>query len=170
MKKEPFWKREMKEILAISSVFFVIFVLFLFMKKSLLDDYDVNFYIISTALVGSLILAKVVLLFDLLPLTKKTEKLLNIYRVFLRSLIYIFGYAVFTFLEHLIKGLIDGESYSQALKSTIHYLFSPASVTTFIGVFIAFLFFNTFWIIRASIGTTALYNMFFKKVTDDHHE
>ena len=120
MKKEPFWKREMKEILAISSVFFVIFVLFLFMKKSLLDDYDVNFYIISTALVGSLILAKVVLLFDLLPVTKKTEKLLNIYRVFLRSLIYIFGYVVFTFLEHLIKGLIDGESYSNCSKAGLN--------------------------------------------------
>jgi hypothetical protein len=168
MKKEPLWKREIKEILAISSVFFVIFVLFLFMKKSLLDDYDVNFYIVSTALVGSLIIAKVVLIFDLLPLTKKTDALLNIYRVFLRSLIYIFGYVIFTFLEHLIKGLFDGESYSQALKTTVHHLFSPAFITTFIGVFIAFLFFNTFWIIRASIGTTALYNMFFKKVTDDH--
>jgi len=160
----------MKEILAISSVFFVIFVLFLFMKKSLLDDYDVNFYIISTALVGSLILAKVVLIFDLLPLTKRTDKLLNIYRVFLRSLIYIFGYVVFTFLEHLIKGLIDGASYSQALKDTVHYLFSAPFITTFIGVFIAFLFFNAFWIIRANIGATALFNMFFKKITNDRHE
>ena len=167
MKKEPLWKREMKEVLSISTVFFVIFVLFLLMKKSLLDDYDINFYIISTALIASLILAKVVLIFDLLPLTKKTDNLLNIYRVFLRSLIYIFGYIVFTFLEHLIKELIDGESYSQALKATVHHLFSPAFITTFIGVFVAFLFFNAFWVIRANIGTTVLYNMFFRKADND---
>jgi len=166
MEKEPLWKREIKEILSISSVFFVIFVLFLFMKKSLLDDYDIDYYIISTALISSLILAKVVLIFDLLPVTKKTDDLLNIYRVFLRSLIYIFGYIVFTFLEHLIKELIDGENFSQAVKTAVHDLLSPGSITTFIGVFIAFLFFNAFWVIRANVGATALYQMFFKK--EDH--
>jgi hypothetical protein len=163
MKKEPFWKRELKEILAIASVFFVIFVMFLFMKRALLDDYKVDFYIVTTALIGSLIIAKVVLIFDLLPITKKTAGLLNIYRVFLRSLIYIFGYVIFTLLEHLIKDLIDRKGFSLALNDAIHQLVSPAFITTFIGVFVAFLFFNAFWVIRAQVGPSALYSMFFKK-------
>ena len=80
MKKEPKWKRELKEVIAIAAFFFVIFVLLLFMKKVLLGDYTIDFYILSTALIGSLIIAKVVLIFDLLPITKKTAHLVNIYR------------------------------------------------------------------------------------------
>ncbi len=163
MKKEPLWKRELKEIFAIASFFFVIFVLFLFMKKVLLHDYSFNYYIFSTALIGSLIIAKVVLIFDLLPATKKTSHLINIYRVIIRSLIYIFGFVVFTYLEHLIKGLIEGESFAEALNSAFHQLFSPAFITSITGVFIAFIFFNTFWVIRSKLGPAALYSMFFKK-------
>jgi len=165
MKKEPKWKRELKEVVAIASFFFVIFVLLLFMKKTLLQDYKINFYIIGTALVGSLIIAKVVLIFDLLPITKKTSHLINIYRVVLRSLIYIFGFVVFTYLEHLIKGLINGGSFAEALTSGIHQIYSTTFITSFTGVFIAFLFFNTFWVIRAKLGPAALYAMFFKKDT-----
>jgi len=163
MKKEPLWKRELKEVLIISSVFFVIFVLFLFMKKAMLAEYDINFYIVGTALLGSLIIAKVVLIFDLLPITKKADHLPNIYRVIFRSLIYIIGFVIFTYLEHLIKGLVEGESFSQALKSAIHQLNSPAFITSFVGVLVSFLFFNAFWVIRAKIGPTALYAIFFKK-------
>lgn len=163
MKKEPLWKRELKEVLVISSVFFVIFVLFLLMKKVILDDYKVDLYILSTALLGSLIIAKVVLIFDLLPLTKKTERLLNIYRVFIRSLIYILGYVIFTFIEHLIRGLIEGKSFPVAFETTLHQLYSPAFIISFVGVLIAFIFFNAFWVVRATIGPKALYRMFFKK-------
>jgi len=163
MKKEPLWKRELKEIIAISSVFFVIFVLFLLLKKVITEDYKVDFYIVGTALVGSLIIAKVVLIFDLLPVTKKTEHLLNIFRVLLRSLIYIIGYVIFTFIEHLIRGLIDGESFSKAAEQTLHSLTTPAFIVSFVGVLIAFLLFNAFWVIRSSIGPAALYAMFFKK-------
>lgn len=47
--KEPRWKSELKEILAISGSFFVIFVLFLLMKKAFQENYDVNFYVIGTS-------------------------------------------------------------------------------------------------------------------------
>jgi hypothetical protein len=163
MKKEPLWKRELKELLIISSVFFVIFLLLLFLKKVLLDDYKVDFYIVSTALIGSLIIAKVVLIFDLLPVTKKTDRLANIYRVLLRSLIYGVGYLIFTFIEHLIKGLIDGKTLSSAFETTLQQLSSNAFIVSFVGVMIAFVLFNSFWVVRATIGPAALYDMFFKK-------
>jgi hypothetical protein len=163
MTKDPWWKREIKEILAISSVFFVIFVLFLLMKKVLLDEYYINFYIVGTAFVGSLIIAKVVLIFDLLPLSKRMDHLPNIYRVFFRSFVYLLGFVIFTFIEGLIKGLIDKESFSHAMGSAFHELSETTFITSMVGVFVAFLFFNTFWVIRAKYGPTALYALFFKK-------
>jgi hypothetical protein len=163
MEKEPLWKRELKEVLAISSVFFVIFVLFLLMKKALLEEYNVNFYVVGTALIGSLIIAKVVLIFDLLPISKKSDHLPNAYRVLFRSFIYLLGYLIFTVLEHLIKGLIDGEKFSHAFNTALNQLFAPAFIASFIGVFVAFLFFNTFWVIREKYGPAALYALFFRK-------
>ena len=163
MTKEPWWKRELKEILAIASFFFVIIVLFLFMKKSLLDEYNIDFYILGTALVGSLIIAKVVLIFDLLTLSKRMDHFPNIVRVFFRSSIYLLGFIIFTLIEGFIKGLIDKESFSQAFISAIHELGKSSFITSMISVFIAFLFFNTFWVIRAKYGPKELYNLFFRK-------
>jgi hypothetical protein len=163
MEKEPWWKRELKEVLAISSVFFVIFVLLLIMKKILLGEYNVDFYVVGTALVGSLIIAKVVLIFDLLPVTKKTDHLPNIYRVFFRSFIYILGYIIFTLLEHLVKGLIDGTSITKAFNLALHELITPGFFTSLVGVSVAFLLFNAFWIIRGKYGAHELYTLFFKK-------
>lgn len=163
MKKEPLWKRELKELLIISAVFFVIFVLFLLLKKVIMDDYKLDYYVLVTALVGSLIIAKVVLIFDLLPVTKKTDHLPNIFRVFFRSLIYILGYMIYTFLEHLTRGLVEGEGFSKAIDSTLHDFTTPAFIISFVGVLFAFLLFNAFWVIRSSIGPAALYTMFFKK-------
>jgi hypothetical protein len=163
METEPFWKRELKQILAISGVFFVIFVLFLLMKKALLDDYAINYYILGKSLVGSLIIAKVVLVFDLLPLTKRTDNLPNIYRVFFRSFVYLLGFVIFTFIEDLIKGIIDKKDFSISVADAFHHLSEPAFVTSMVGVFVAFLFFNAFWVIRSKYGAPALYELFFKK-------
>jgi hypothetical protein len=164
MKKNPWWKRELKEMLSIASVFFVIFVLFMLMKKAFQNEYTFNFVVIGTAFVGSLIIAKVVLIFDLLPITKRSDHLPNIYRVFFRSLVYLVGYVIFTFLEHLIKGLIEGGDFLHASSLAFHELGKLTYITSLIAIFVAFLFFNAFWVIRAKYGPTALFNLFFRKV------
>ncbi|PLW97267.1 MAG: hypothetical protein C0591_07045 [Marinilabiliales bacterium] len=163
MIKDPWWKRELKEMFAIATVFFIIYILFLFMKKALLADYSIDFYIISAALVGSLILAKVVLIFDLLQLSRRMDHSPNIYRVFFRSFVYLLGFIIFKVLESMIKGLIDNESFSQALNSAIHELGETPFITSMVGVFVGFLFFNAFWVIRAKYGPKELYDLFFKK-------
>jgi len=163
MKKEPWWKRELKEIFSIASVFFVLILLFMFMKKALQEDYTFNYIAISTALIGSLIFAKIILIFDLLPVTKKSDNLPNIFRVFFRSLIYLVGYILFTFMEDLIKGVIDGETVLVASKHAFHQLGEMTYITSLVAIFVVFLFFNTFWVIRAKYGPTALFNLFFKK-------
>jgi len=165
MTKEPWWKRELKEIIAIASVFFVLFVLFLVMKKAFLDEFTFDFYVVGTAFVGSLIIAKVVLIFDLLPLAKRMDHFPNIYRVIFRSLVYLLGFVIFTFLEGFIKGLVKKEAFAQAVSSAFHELGELTFITSMVGVFVAFLFFNTFWVIRMKYGPKELYDLFFKKKT-----
>jgi len=161
--KEPLWKREIKEVFAISSTFFILFILFAFLKKAMLGQYNIEYYALGTALIGSLILGKVVLIFDKLPVTKKMDFLPNIYRVFFRSLIYLFGYVIFTLLEHWVEGLIEGDNFGQAWAHSFHHLGKLDFLTSLVVVFIAFLFFNTFWVIRTKYGPKKLYHLFFSK-------
>jgi len=162
-KEEPFWKRELKEVFAISSTFFILFVLFTFLKKAMLGQYSIEFLPAGTALIGSLILGKVVLIFDKLPLTKKMDFLPNIYRVFFRSLVYLIGYVIFTLLEHWIKGLIEGDNFGQAWVHSFHQLGKLDFISSLVVAFVAFLFFNAFWVIRSIYGPKELFRLFFKK-------
>ena len=91
------------------------------------------------------------------------DKLLNIYRIVLRSIIYLFGYFLFTILEHLIKGLVDGESFGNAWTLSVQYLGSMEFAINLVILFIVFLVFNAFWVIRNYFGPKALYDLYFKK-------
>lgn len=166
MAEESFWKRELKEILAVSSTFYVLFVMFVIMKKAMLVQYDIQIYGMGTALIGSLIIGKVVVIFDKLSITSKMDDRPKIYQVIFRSLIYLIGYSLFIFIEHIIKGLINGHPFSESVSHSFHYIKGSDFLSSLVVVFIAFLFFNTFWAIRHSVGAKALYHLFFKKKTE----
>lgn len=161
--KESWWKRELKEIFAISFTFFILFVLFGLLKKAMLEQQGIEFYAAGVAIIGSLILGKVVLIFDKLSLTRKLDHTPNIYRVFFRSLVYLLGYSIFTLIEHWIKGMIDGETATESMLEAFEHLSGHEFRMSMVVVFIAFLFFNAFWVIRSKYGPSALYALFFKK-------
>jgi len=161
--QEPFWKRELREVLIISSTFYVLFVLFILLKKAFLAQQDIQLHAFGSALIGSLILGKVVLLTDKLPLTRKMDRHPKIFSLIFRSFVYLVGYVLFVFLEHIVKGLIMGDGFSHSLSHAVHYLGGKVFVTSLVAVFIIFLFFNTFWVVRNHYGPRELYKIFFKK-------
>lgn len=163
MAQEPFWKRELKELFAISFTFFVFFILLLLLKKAILTEYQIKFHAAGIALVGSLILGKVVLIFNNIPMVKKYDYLPKIYGVFIKSLVYLAGFIIFTLLEHWIKGLIKGDGFLNAWEHAFNYIISKPSIIDMIIVFIVFLIFNTFWVIRNKIGAKAMHELFFKR-------
>jgi len=163
MTKESKLKKELKQILAISATFFVMFLLFMLLKKTMLAAYNIEFHAFGLALVGALIIAKVVLLVDLLPLTKRMDNHSNIYSVLFRSFIYLVGFTIFTLLEHFVKGLIGGDNFSQAWVHSFHHIGSVKFIVGLVSIFIAFLIFNAFWVIRNHYGPKSLYNLFFKR-------
>jgi len=82
----------------------------------------------------------------------------------LKSFVYLVGYIIFTFIEHCIKGFINGDELAKVIGDTLSYLVSKDSIINIIMVFIVFLIFSTFWIIRNYIGAKELLQLFFKKV------
>ena len=161
--KESWWKRELKEIFAISYTFFVLFILFTGLKLSLLEQYHISGFKMGAALIGSLILAKVVLILDKLPLTRKMDIFPNIYRVFFRSFVYLIGFVIFSLLEHWVKSLVDGDAFGLAWQHAFQYLGTKEFALRLVVIFIVFLFFNAFWVIRVHYGPKELRKLFFGK-------
>lgn len=164
MTRKEWMKKELKEVFAISFTFFVLFLIFTLLKKVILAQHQIQIYVFGTALIGSLIIGKVVVIFDKLPLTKKYDHLPKIYGVFFRSIIYLTGYIIFTFFEHSIKGLIEGDSFLLAFNYAFKHLGSWEFITGSLILFIAFLVFNTFWMIRNHFGPGKLFALFFRKI------
>ena len=155
--------KEIKEVFAISLFFFVCFAVFAVLKKLILHEHDIEYYGFIPVVVGSLVLGKVILIFDKLRITKWLDHIANIYRVGFRSFIYSLGYILFTFLENGVTGLIKGMGIIESFTDNAEILISKHGLAKLIILFISFLIFNAFWVIRAYIGPHKLYRLFFKK-------
>ena len=156
-------KKEAKEVLAISLFFFVCFTVFAVLKKLILSEHDIEYYGFIPVVIGSMVLGKVILIFDKLSITKWLDHIANIYRVGFRSFIYLLGYIIFTFFEYGVIGLIKGIGIIESFAQNVENLTSKHGLAKLIILFISFLIFNAFWVIRAYIGPDKLYRLFFKK-------
>ncbi len=154
---------EAKEVFSISLFFFICFSLFVILKKLFLAEYQIEYYGFLTAAFGGLVLGKVVLIFDKLKLTKQLDHLACIYRVFFRSFIYLFGYISFTFLEHAVLGLFHSQRIWISCVHNAENLTSIQGLISLALLFITFLIFNFFWVIRSYLGPKTLTALFFKK-------
>ena len=90
---------EIKSIARISSYFAIVFLLMMVMKKLYLEDYDIAFSGISQALIGALIMAKVIILVDLISFGEWLKRLPTIYDVVFRTIIYTLGVVIVIVLE-----------------------------------------------------------------------
>jgi len=157
---------EIREVLGISLFFYVVFLIFQIYKKITLIEYDIEYAALGTALIGALILGKVVFLIDKLPLTKKMDYGPKIYGIVYRSFIYLIGYAAFSFVEHLIKGLFSGINLMESISHSLNEILSLEFAGRSLLIFITFLFFNIYWTIRNHIGAREVYSLFFRKGGD----
>lgn len=156
-------KKEAKEVLAISLFFFFCFTVFAVLKKLILSEHDIEYYGFIPVVIGSIVLGKVVLIFDKLRITKWLDHMANIYRVGFRSFIYLLGYILFTFLEYGVMGLFKGEGIIESFTHNVENLTSKHGLAALIILFISFIIFNAFWMIRAYVGPGKLYRLFFEK-------
>jgi len=78
----------MFEVGLITLYFFTCFALFMIIKKLVLFEHKISFYGWSTALVGALLMGKVVFLIDKLPIHKWLKHLPPINEILFKALVY----------------------------------------------------------------------------------
>src|SRR5207344_1001849 len=88
----------------------------MFLKMMILTEYKVEFTGISMALIGALILAKVVLIIDLIPLSKWTRKRPAVYFMFFRTLFNIIAVFILLLLEKAFEERHEYGGFGSALS------------------------------------------------------
>ena len=129
-------------------------------KKLILAEYSVAFTGLSTALVGALILAKVVLILDMVPHGDWVSRQPVWVDVLLRTLLYSFGVFVVILLEksfegrHEHGGFLESMSALFAETNLAHVLANTLCITG------ALLSFNVMMVVREHLGPGNLMRLF----------
>ena len=100
-------KEEVRSVLLVTLYFAIWLGVLIIIKKLILAEYDIEFNGLTAALVGALVLAKVVLIFEHVSLGAWLKKRPALVEVIVRTLFYTFGVFVVLVLEKSFEGRHD---------------------------------------------------------------
>ena len=158
--------RELKELTVIWMYFVVWVGVFIGLKKLILNEYHIEFSGLSVALIGALILAKVVLIFRNIPFGRWTRNSPAWVDLVLRTALYAAGVVVMLLLEKGFEGRHEYGGFAASLKSLfqhadIVHVWDNANCIT--G---ALLVYNAFSIVGRQLDDGALAGAFTEPLRD----
>lgn len=153
---------EIKEILDVTFYFAVWLGILMLLKKLLLADYNIEFKGISIVLISALIIAKVVLLMDLIPLGNGLKKMPVYVDVVLRTVLYSFGVLVVSLLEKAFESRDENGGFGNALSVVFQHrdIYKVWANTLVVGISI--FWFQVWRMIKSYLKKGELSQLFFK--------
>jgi hypothetical protein len=160
-------KHELEELGLAGLYFFLWIGLLVAIKKLVLAEYQIEFTGLSAALIGALVLAKVVLILEHVPLGPLTRNRPAWVEVVVRTVLYTAGVVVVLLLEKGFEGRHEYGGFIAALKS----LFQGADIDHVWGNAIcisgALLGYNALSVIRRHLGDGGLLAIFREPLPDE---
>jgi hypothetical protein len=152
--------KEAEEV-ALTTLYFAVWlgVLVLF-KRLILADYRIEFHGLSLALVGALIIAKVVLVLEHVPLGPWARRHAALVEVVLRTLLYTLGVAVVLLLEKAFESRHEQGGFGAALAGVLQHRDIAHVWANTICMGSALLVFNALSILRRHLGEGRLVALF----------
>jgi hypothetical protein len=158
------WKKiieEIKMILRTTIYFAAVFLILMIMKKLNLEDYHIEFTGLSQVLIGSLIMAKVIILMELISLGKWVQHQPPIVDVIIRTILYAAGVAIVVLLEKAFEHRHDVKGFANAILYVVHNRDFYHVWATTIGAGGAILVYNSFTVVKHKLGEKGLKKLFF---------
>jgi hypothetical protein len=153
-------RHEVREIGLVTLYFLACFLFFLSMKALLLDEYHIETPVLSTAIIGALVVAKVVVLLDKTSLGERFASSRLLVHVLWRSLVY----TAVAFVVTLAERLFDLYRRSGDLSTSLTELWAGEDVDHFLAlnltVGLSLLVYNVFAEIERHLGGGALRDLF----------
>jgi len=145
-------KNEVRAVLLTTAYFAACFGLLLILKKILLAEYNIKFHHLSLALVGALVVGKVVLILEHVPLGGWMKRQPAWLDVIVRTALYAAGAFLVLLLE---KSFESRHEYGGFFASLIH-IFEHEDIhhvlAAGISVSLALLGFNVFAVLKRHLG------------------
>ena len=156
-------RREVREIGIVTLYFLACFLLFLGLKKLLLEEYHVEVNVLSTAVIGALVVAKVVVLLGKSSLGNQFRSGRLIVHVIWRS----FAYTAVVFVVTLAEHLFDFYRETSQLPAAMSEMWAGRDLHHFLAmnicVGLSFLSYNSFSEIDRRLGEGGLRKLFFAR-------
>jgi hypothetical protein len=151
------------EAYALSFLYFAAcFLFFIALKKLILADYQIGFYGVSAALVGALIVAKVVLVLEMVPLGGWVEKRPAFVDVLIRTVLYSIGVFIAVIAERGFEQRHEHGGFTDAVVALMTQRDMYRIWATTIAVGSTILGFNIYSAFSMRYGNAALIRLLFK--------
>jgi hypothetical protein len=154
-------KHELKAI-SLTTLYFALWLgVLMFLKRLVLADYQIQYRGFSLAIVGSLVIAKVVLVLEHLPLGPWVRKQPAVCDVLLRTALYGTGVAAALLLEKAFEARKEYGGFGRALLQVFHHRDIHHVWANTICLACALLGFNALSVLRRHVGDRELVGLFF---------
>ncbi len=162
-------RHELSELIPPTVFFFVAFQLLAFSKAMLLKQYGIEVKVFLAATVGAMIVAKVVLLADLLPWINRFPEKPLVYNVVWKTAIYFVASLVVRYLEHLIHFWRLKGSVATAHRALMEELVWPHFWLIQTWLLVLLIVYCSMRELTRSIGKGRVRQMFFSRPAVDAH-
>lgn len=154
--------RELEEY-AVNAVYLAFFFgVFTWYRRLILAEYGIHYVHYGIAVVEALVLAKVIMLGDVLGLARKLEEKPLVLPTLYNTLIFSLWAVVFGLIEHMVTGLVREEG----LAGGVHELMQQGAYELLargLVVFFVFIPFFAFRELERVLGEGKIWTLFFRK-------
>ena len=155
----------------LATLFFgVWFLVLLVLKWLVLAEYRIEFHGLSMALIGALIVAKVVLVLENVPLGVLTRNRPAVVDVAVRTGLYGLGVLVVLLLEKAFEARHEYGGFVSSVVQVVHHQDIPHVLAATIGVTGALLVFNASFVVRRRLGKEGLLPLFLSPLPEQPRE
>lgn len=163
--KKSKWKstlhHELKEYLQNFIFLAIFFSVFAIYRRLLLEHYGVHLEDYGISVIKALILAKVVMIGDLLHIGRRLSGKPLIYQVLFKSLAFTIWVAIFDVVESLIRVSIEAKTFNGAYEEFLNH-FDSVLLGGLLVVYFAFVPFFALKELGKVLGQEKLQKLFFK--------
>ena len=152
---------EIKIVACIAAYFAIVFITMMVMKKLYLKDYNIQFSGISQALIGALILSKVVILMEFISLGQWVKHQPTIVDIILRTFLYTLGVAIVIILEKAFETRHGAGGFIDAIPFVINHRDINHVWATTIGTAASLFVYNSFTVVQRYMGKKGFIKLFF---------
>ena len=155
-------KHELKEVGIVTLYFLICFGIILLLKKLFLAEYKVQFNALSAAVIGALVIGKVVVVLDKTRIGNRFQQSHAAFLdVFYRSLVYTFFVGLVVAAEKVFHASHETDGFVSAVLHALEKTDINHFWATVIGVFLSFVGFNVLSTVSRRLGEGELVRLFF---------